>query len=88
MRQSTQTYLSLLSQKHYSKMISKFKEIFESQLQGFLGKIRQESTNHYEHFLSNMLTRLDYNDYYSTSILVDQSHVRCPAPGPSPAGRQ
>jgi len=87
-RQSTQTYLSLLSQKHYSKMISKFKEIFESQLQGFLGKIRQESTNHYEHFLSNMLTRLDYNDYYSTSILVDQSHVRCPAPGPSPAGRQ
>merc|ERR1712050_284341 len=64
-RQSTQTYLSLLSQRHYSKMISKFKVIFESQLQGFLRQIQQESTSRYEHFLSNLATRLDYNDYYS-----------------------
>lgn len=67
-RQSTQTYLSLLSQRHYLKMISKFKVIFESQLQGFLRQIRQESTTRYEHFLSNMLTRLDYNEYYSSVL--------------------
>eukprot|EP00811_Abedinium_folium_P012611 NODE_216_length_3372_cov_10.598151.p1 GENE.NODE_216_length_3372_cov_10.598151~~NODE_216_length_3372_cov_10.598151.p1 ORF type:complete len:975 (+),score=322.43 NODE_216_length_3372_cov_10.598151:133-3057(+) len=65
-RQSTQTYLSLLSEKYYSKMISKFKVMFESQLQGFLRQIRQESKSRYEHFLSNMLTRLDYNEYYSS----------------------
>jgi gamma-tubulin complex component 2 len=64
-QQSYQAYLSILSQKHYAKMISKFKEIFETQLQSFLHHIRVESTTRHEHFLSNMLTRLDYNDYYS-----------------------
>jgi len=67
-RQSTQTYLALLSQRHYSKMISKFKDIFESQLQGFLRQIQQESTTRYDHFLSNLATRLDYNDYYSSVL--------------------
>lgn len=42
-RQKNNTYLSLLSQRHYSKMIAKFKVIFESQLQGFLRQIAQES---------------------------------------------
>merc|ERR1712151_36075 len=67
-RHTTQTYLALLSQRHYSKMISKFKFIFESQLQGFLRQIQQESTSRYEHFLSNLATRLDYNDYYSSVL--------------------
>lgn len=67
-RHDTQRYLSILSQKQYSRMISKFKVVFESQLQGFLRQIRQESTAHYEHFLSNMLTRLDYNEYYSSVL--------------------
>eukprot|EP00931_Biecheleriopsis_adriatica_P075070 TRINITY_DN49018_c0_g1_i1.p1 TRINITY_DN49018_c0_g1~~TRINITY_DN49018_c0_g1_i1.p1 ORF type:complete len:979 (+),score=204.75 TRINITY_DN49018_c0_g1_i1:69-3005(+) len=67
-RQSTQTYLSLLSQRHYSKMMAKWKTIFESQLQGFLRQIQQESTARYEHFLSNLATRLDYNEYYSSVL--------------------
>lgn len=67
-RHDTQRYLSILSQKQYSRMISKFKVVFESQLQGFLRQIRQESTAQYEHFLSNMLTRLDYNEYYSSVL--------------------
>jgi len=75
-RQSTQAYLGLLSQRHYSKMISKFKVIFESQLQGFLRQIQQESTTRYEHFLSNLATRLDYNDYYSSVL----AHATATAP--------
>eukprot|EP00928_Gymnodinium_smaydae_P021740 TRINITY_DN18517_c0_g2_i1.p1 TRINITY_DN18517_c0_g2~~TRINITY_DN18517_c0_g2_i1.p1 ORF type:complete len:939 (-),score=233.35 TRINITY_DN18517_c0_g2_i1:43-2643(-) len=64
---STNTYLHLLSQRHYSNMISKFKAIFESQLQAFLRQIRSEgSSRSSELFLSNMLTRLDYNEYYSS----------------------
>merc|ERR1712060_433073 len=68
LRQSTQTYLKLLAQKHYVNMISKFKQIFENQLQGFLRQIQQESSTRYEHFLSNLATRLDYNDYYSSVL--------------------
>eukprot|EP00927_Polykrikos_kofoidii_P060950 TRINITY_DN55848_c0_g1_i1.p1 TRINITY_DN55848_c0_g1~~TRINITY_DN55848_c0_g1_i1.p1 ORF type:complete len:1101 (-),score=203.50 TRINITY_DN55848_c0_g1_i1:114-3392(-) len=67
-KQSTSMYLNLLTQNLYSKMISKFKLVFESQLQAFLRQIRQESTSRYEHFLSNMLTRLDYNEYYSSVL--------------------
>lgn len=52
----------------YTKMISRFQGMFESQLQGFLQQIRKESTHNYDHFLSNMLTRLDYNDYYSSQM--------------------
>ncbi|CAE7636837.1 TUBGCP2 [Symbiodinium pilosum] len=70
-RHSTQRYLSLLSQRHYSKMMAKWKTIFESQLQAFLRQIQQESKARYEHFLSNLATRLDYNDYYS-SVLTGQ----------------
>ena len=33
---------------------------------------RQESKARYEHFLSNLATRLDYNDYYS-SVLAGAS---------------
>jgi len=67
-RQKNNAYLALLSQRHYSKMISKFKVIFEGQLQGFLRQIQQESTTRYEHYLSNLATRLDYNDYYSSVL--------------------
>ena len=70
-RHSTQRYLSLLSQRQYSKMMAKWKTIFESQLQAFLRQIQQESKARYEHFLSNLATRLDYNDYYS-SVLTGQ----------------
>ena len=81
--------------RHYSKMMAKWKTIFESQLQAFLRQIqqleceqlfkssarmqsvssssqtfasRQESKARYEHFLSNLATRLDYNDYYSSVL--------------------
>merc|ERR1740130_992120 len=37
---SQTTYLSLVQQTTYAKMISKFKGLFESQLQGFLRQIR------------------------------------------------
>jgi len=67
-RHSTQRYLSLLSQRHYSKMMAKWKTIFERQLQAFLRQIQQESKARYEHFLSNLATRLDYNDYYSSIL--------------------
>jgi len=60
--------LSVLHQPTYSSSISRFKVIFETQLQGFLRQIRHETTHRYEHFLSNMLTRLDYNDYYSGAL--------------------
>merc|ERR1712070_895870 len=86
-RQNYQAYLSILSQKHYAKMISKFKEIFETQLQGFLKQIRVESTARHEHFLSNMLTRLDYNDYYSTVLTVSPSPVGPPDGDARGAGR-
>jgi len=77
-QESTQTYLALLSQRHYSKMISKFKVIFESQLQGFLRQIQQESTTRYDHFLSNLATRLDYNDYYSS--VLESTGAAVPSP--------
>ena len=67
-RHSTQKYLALLSQRHYSKMMAKWKTIFESQLQAFLRQIQQESKARYEHFLKNLATRLDYNEYYSTVL--------------------
>lgn len=76
-RHSTQRYLSLLSQRHYSKMMAKWKTIFESQLQAFLRQIQQESKARYEHFLSNLATRLDYNDYYS-SVLTGQPDMPPP----------
>lgn len=67
-RHSTQKYLALLSQRHYSKMMAKWKTIFESQLQAFLRQIQQETKARYEHFLKNLATRLDYNEYYSTVL--------------------
>jgi len=81
-RHSTQSYLSLLSQRHYSKMIAKFKTIFESQLQGFLKQIQQESATRYESFLNNLGTRLDYNEYYS-SVLTSSVSTSAFAPPPS-----
>eukprot|EP00929_Paragymnodinium_shiwhaense_P097537 TRINITY_DN59193_c0_g1_i1.p1 TRINITY_DN59193_c0_g1~~TRINITY_DN59193_c0_g1_i1.p1 ORF type:complete len:1038 (-),score=126.78 TRINITY_DN59193_c0_g1_i1:350-3463(-) len=67
-RERGNKYVSLLTQKTYSTMISKFKVVFETQLQAFLAQIRKESSSRHEHFLSNMLTRLDYNDYYSSLL--------------------
>jgi len=67
-RRRCESYMSNLFTKHYVSMISRFKNIFETQLQGFLKQIRQESSQRYEHFLSNMYTRLDYNEYYSTVL--------------------
>merc|ERR1712146_18503 len=84
---SYQAYLSILSQKHYAKCITKFKEIFETQLQSFLQHVRVESTTRHEHFLSNMLTRLDYNDYYSTVLTVSPSPVGPPEGDARGAGR-
>mmetsp|Transcript_40952 Transcript_40952/g.87975 ORF Transcript_40952/g.87975 Transcript_40952/m.87975 type:complete len:401 (+) Transcript_40952:3-1205(+) len=72
-KQKSQAVLSLLSQKQYSKTIGKFKDIFESQLQGFLRQIQQESSTRYEHFLSNLATRLDYNGYYTSSLSATAS---------------
>jgi gamma-tubulin complex component 2 len=60
--------LAFVQQGNHATLVHKFRGIFESQMQGFLHQIRQESTNQYEHFLSNMLTRLDYNDFYSTTL--------------------
>lgn len=68
LRQHRMTYQGMVDGKSYVKMISKYQGLFEQQLQGFLRQIRQESTHNYEHFLSNMLTRLDYNDYYSSAL--------------------
>jgi len=77
----SQCYMSNLFTKHYVSMILRFKTIFETQLQGFLRQIRQESSQRYEHFLSNMYTRLDYNEYYSTvltaaAVAVDVESAR------------
>merc|ERR1711933_714318 len=66
MKRKQHTHLHLLQ--GYAMMISQFKLMFEKQLQGFLKLIREESSQKYEHFLSNMLTRLDYNDYYSSEL--------------------
>jgi len=66
MKRKQQTHLNLLQGN--ALMISQYKLMFEKQLQGFLKLIREESSQNYEHFLSNMLTRLDYNDYYSSEL--------------------
>jgi len=84
-QQKSTAYLSLLSQKHYSKTIAKFKVIFESQLQGFLRQIQQESSTRYEHFLSNLATRLDYNEYYSSMAASETAPGTVP---PSAAASQ
>jgi len=68
MKRKQHTHLDLVQGKQYAMMISRFKNMFEKQLQGFLRLIREESSQKYEHFLSNMLTRLDYNDYYSSEL--------------------
>eukprot|EP00490_Sorites_sp_Unknown_P016177 CAMPEP_0114681322 /NCGR_PEP_ID=MMETSP0191-20121206/55245_1 /TAXON_ID=126664 /ORGANISM="Sorites sp." /LENGTH=61 /DNA_ID=CAMNT_0001959455 /DNA_START=73 /DNA_END=258 /DNA_ORIENTATION=- len=49
-------------------MMAKWKTIFENQLQAFLRQIQQETKTRYEHFLKNLATRLDYNEYYSTVL--------------------
>lgn len=68
MKRKQHTHLDLLQGSAYAMMISKYKLMFEKQLQGFLKLIREESSQKYEHFLSNMLTRLDYNEYYSSEL--------------------
>ena len=64
------------------------KVIFESQLQGFLRQIQQESTTRYEHFLSNLATRLDYNDYYSTVLSSSAGGAPFGSAPPSYAGSE
>merc|ERR1712087_1013390 len=65
-QQSQKNYLSMMTKTHYVNMISKFKTIFEQHMLGFLRQIQSESSNRYEHYLSNLASRLDYNDYYSS----------------------
>lgn len=74
-KQSRSTYLRFAQQKHNSVFLSRFKALFETQLHGFLRQIQQESTRNYEQFLSNMLTRLDYNDYYTSVLAGAMSEV-------------
>eukprot|EP00930_Biecheleria_cincta_P084725 TRINITY_DN74174_c0_g1_i1.p1 TRINITY_DN74174_c0_g1~~TRINITY_DN74174_c0_g1_i1.p1 ORF type:complete len:871 (+),score=154.33 TRINITY_DN74174_c0_g1_i1:94-2613(+) len=85
-RQSTESYMAVMSQRHYYKMMAKWKTIFESQLQGFLRQIQQESTARYEHFLSNLATRLDYNEYYSSVLSSNAAAATAPDYGRSAGG--
>ncbi|CAD7933656.1 unnamed protein product [Amoebophrya sp. A25] len=55
---------SVLSNEHYRKMIGKFEKIFEQQLIALLAQAREVVRTQHEHFLNQLLIRLDYSDYY------------------------
>merc|ERR1712194_760026 len=52
---------SVLSNEHYKKMIAKFEKIFDAQLTTLLGQARDIVKTQHEHYLNNLLVRLDYS---------------------------
>ena len=56
--------VSVLNNEHYGKMIMKFEQIFDHQISLLVSQAREVIHTQYEHFLTQLLMRLDYNEYY------------------------
>ena len=56
--------VTVLKNAHYVKMISKFEQIFDAQLQDLILEAKDLVALRHEHVLNILLDRLDYNSYF------------------------
>lgn len=54
------------TQQKFKEMIVQQTRVFDEELRSFLKHLRDKSSQHSEHHLVNLLTRLDYNGFYSS----------------------
>lgn len=52
----------------YRKMISRFEQVFNSNLSEFMTQLMSDSNSHAHTHLANLCVRLDYNGYVSRSM--------------------
>jgi hypothetical protein len=67
-------------------MIQEFEENFDAKLRDFMRHLRDKSSSQYDHHLTNLFTRLDYNGFYSKLFEVElPGALSVGAPRPSDA---
>ncbi len=58
----------MITEKSYHKVIAKFSATFDENIKEFLGYIQKAAQN--ETYLLNLYSRLDYNQYYSSTFAI------------------
>ncbi|CEM15037.1 unnamed protein product [Vitrella brassicaformis CCMP3155] len=65
----------MMSEKKYFRMVQKFEKTFDKHLRDFLQHLVTHSRSKYEHHLVNLLTRIDFNSFYSSYFNM---HISAP----------
>lgn len=63
-----------LSTESYKNMISRFEQVFNSNLSEFMTQLMKDSEGRYHSHLSNLCVRLDYNGYVTRSMGKNRGH--------------
>ncbi len=57
-----------LNTESYKKMITRFEQVFNSNLSEFMTQLKSDSDSHAHTHLANLAVRLDYNGYVTKSM--------------------
>ena len=56
--------------KNYQKMIQRFVQVFDTQINDFMKQLMVDSHEHYHSHLSNLCTRLDFNGFVTRTMKI------------------